>query len=387
MKFSRLVEFPEDVDDEVTGPLPEMMFAEGEEPVGVRVLTYQSSRAINTILKALDNDEIQHLRKTSFRKLVEIAEKPGFSGRFARYLLSRQLKVEKKHEAWFRFAGKPIIFSLREFAIVTGLPCGEFPKKSKSKKKKNINEKPYWPEIFGRVEEMRVSRAVKMLRKKTVTDKDIRMKLACLAIVSSVLLSTNLRMKMLKEYAEMLVDMEEFFAFLWGSQAFDILMTSIKKRDEISLSQNTIALKGFALALQLVIVEAVPALTKVVQEACSSSESYSDDDDADRHATKTKKKTLSPGHAQEVDRKAEAMMTSIIPPDPARPVNESLVKWSDDVVDAKVENLVRIISRNQVIRKEMIRGGVSKVDVDRMRENVKEGGKNNNKERSRRTYL
>ncbi|KAG2275656.1 hypothetical protein Bca52824_058211 [Brassica carinata] len=279
MKFSRLVEFPEDVDDEVTGPLPEMMFAEGEEPVGVRVLTYQSSRAINTILKALDNDEIQHLRKTSFRKLVEIAEKPGFSGRFARYLLSRQLKVEKKHEAWFRFAGKPIIFSLREFAIVTGLPCGEFPKKSKSKKKKNINEKPYWPEIFGRVEEMRVSRAVKMLRKKTVTDKDIRMKLACLAI------------------------------------------------------------------------------------------SYSDDDDADRHATKTKKKTLSPGHAQEVDRKAEAMMTSIIPPDPARPVNESLVKWSDDVVDAKVENLVRIISRNQVIRKEMIRGGVSKVDVDRMREN------------------
>ncbi|KAF2538388.1 hypothetical protein F2Q70_00004300 [Brassica cretica] len=275
--------------------LPEMMFAEGEEPVGVRVLTYQSSRAINTILKALDNDEIQYLRKTSFGKL--------------------------------------------------------------------------------------------MLRKKTVTDKDIRMKLACLAIVSSVLLSTNLRMKMLKEYAEMLVDMEEFFAFLWGSLAFDILMTSIKKRDEISLSQNTIALKGFALALQLVIVEAVPALTKAVQEACSSSESDNDDDDADRHATKTKKKTLSPGHAQEVDRKAKAMVTSIIPPDPVRPVNESLVKWSDDVVDAKVENLVRIISRNQVIRKEMIRGGVSKVDVDRMRENVKEGRKKNNKERSRRTYL
>ncbi|CAN6868633.1 unnamed protein product [Brassica oleracea] len=305
MESSRLVEFPEDVDDEVTGPLPEMMFAEGVEPVGVRVLTYQSSRAINTILKALDDDEIQYLRKTSFEKLVEIVEKPGFSGRFARYLLSRQLKVEKKHEAWFRFAGKPIIFLLREFAIVTGLLCGEFPKKSKSKKKKNINEKPYWPEIFGRVEEMRVSRAVKMLRKKTVTDKDIRMKLACLAIVSSVLLSTNLRMKMLKEYTEMLVDMEEFFAFPWGRLAFDILMTSIKKRDEISLSQNTIALKGFALALQLVIVEAVPALTKVVQEACSSSESDSDDDDADRHATKTKKQTLSPGHAQEVDRKAE----------------------------------------------------------------------------------
>ena len=69
-----------------------------------------------------------------------------------------------------------------------------------------------------------------MLRKKTVTDKDIRMKLACLAIVSSVLLSTNLKMKMLKEHAELLVDMEEFFSFPWGRLAFDMLMTSIKKK-------------------------------------------------------------------------------------------------------------------------------------------------------------
>ncbi|CDY11790.1 BnaC03g57880D [Brassica napus] len=292
MASSRSRDFAEEDLDETTVPLPEMMFAEGEEPVGVRVLTYQSSRALNTILEALDDDEIESLKRTSFGKLVEISEKPAFSGRFARYLLSRQLKVEKKHEAWFRFAGKPIRFSLREFAIVTGLPCGEFPKKSKSKKKKNMKEKPYWPELFGRVEEMRVSRAVKMLRRKTVTNKDLRMKLACLAIVSSVLLCTNLRMKMLKEHAELLVDMEEFFSFPWGRLAFDMLMTT---------------LKGFALALQLVIVEAVPSLTEVVQEADSSSESESDEEDGDRLPRKTKKQTLSPAHAREVDRKAQAL--------------------------------------------------------------------------------
>lgn len=206
---------------------------------------------------------------------------------------------------WFRFAGNPIRFSLREFAIVTALPCGQYPKNSKTKKKKNINDKPYWPELFGRVEDLRVSQAVKMLRKKTVTDRDIRIKLACLAIVSSVLLSTNLKQKMLKEHAELLVDLQDFFAFPWGRLAFDMLMTSIKQRDEISLSQNTIALKGFALALQLVIVEACPSLTEVVQEACSSSESDSDLDDADCMARKTKKQTLSPAHAREVDRKAE----------------------------------------------------------------------------------
>lgn len=97
--------------------VPEMMFADGEEPVGVRVLTYQSSRSINSILNALKEEDIEALREMSFGKIVDIDEKPAFSERFARFLLSRQLKVEKKHEAWFRFAGNPIRFSLREFAM------------------------------------------------------------------------------------------------------------------------------------------------------------------------------------------------------------------------------------------------------------------------------
>lgn len=227
------------------------------------------------------------------------------SGRFARFLLSRQLKVEKKHEAWFRFAGKPIRFSIREFAIVTGLPCGEIPHDPNGKKKKKSKEKPYWQEIFGNVEDMRVSRAVKMLRRKSGFEKDTRLKVACLAIVSSVLLSTNLKMKMLKEHVQLLGDIDEFLAFPWGRLAFNMLMNSIKKKDEISLSQNTIALQGFALALQLVIVEAVPSLTEVVQEACSSSESDSDDDDTDLRSNKSKKQTLSHAHAREVDKKSE----------------------------------------------------------------------------------
>ena len=112
-------------------------------------------------------------------------------------------------------------------------------------------------------------------------------------------------MKMMKEHAELLGDLDEFLSFPWGCVAFDMLMSSIKKRDEISLSQNTIALKGFALALQLVIVEAVPALTEVVQDSPSSSESESDDDEIEYPVRKAKKKTLSPAHAREVDKKPE----------------------------------------------------------------------------------
>ncbi|KAG5374914.1 hypothetical protein IGI04_040587 [Brassica rapa subsp. trilocularis] len=104
MVSSRIINIPEDDITDTMLPIPEMMFAAGEEPVGVRVLTYQ--------------------------------------------------------------------FSLCEFTIVTVLNSGEFPKraKAKSKMKMNINEKPYWPELFGKAEDLRVSTTLKMLRRKTITE-------------------------------------------------------------------------------------------------------------------------------------------------------------------------------------------------------------------------
>ncbi|KAL0898724.1 hypothetical protein Bca101_082685 [Brassica carinata] len=379
MVSSRIVYLPKDeVTDEVL-PIPEMMFAAGEEPVGVRVLTYQSSRAINHIFNSLEEDEIQTLRMSPFGKIVDIAEKPGFSGRFARYILYRQLKVEKKYEAWFRFAGKPIRFSLREFAIVTGLNCGEFPKSAKWKSKKSTSEKHYWRELFGKHDNLRVSTALKMLRRKTVTYKEVRIKLACLAILSSVLLATNLKMKMIKEYAEALVDLEEFFSYLWGRLAFEMLMGSIKQRIEVSLSQNTIAVKGFALALQLVMVEAVPALTEVVLETCSSSESDSCDEDEYFVHKKTKKHTLSSGHAREVDKKSNVLVRSIIPEDPDRPIVAANLEWKDEVMNVKVDNLVKLIMQSHCFTTELFKGGATKLDVERMREIAKAGGKKKRK--------
>ena len=70
------------------------------------------------------------------------------------------------------------------------------------------------------------------------------------------------------------------------------------------MSQNNIAVKGFALALQLVIVEAVPSLTEVVQETCSSSEDDSEDEVEDI-SVNSKRKTLSPAHARNIDRQSD----------------------------------------------------------------------------------
>nr|VDC70586.1 unnamed protein product [Brassica rapa] len=352
------------------------MFAAGEEPVGVRVLTYQSSRAIKQIIKGLDEEEILSIRASSFGKIIDIVDKPSFSGRFARYMMSRQLKVKKKHEVCFRFAGQPIRFSLREFAIVTGLPCGTFPPKWKMKIKETITEKPYWPSLYGKVEVVTVASVIKMLRRRTVRDRETRIKFACLAILSSVLLPTSLNTKISREHAEAIEDLDDFYSFPWGRWAYEMLMNSIKERDEISLSQNTIAVKGFALALQLVLVEAVPSLTEVVQETCSSSESESADDVEEGSERSSKKQTLSPAHARNLDKKTEVVyVKSIIDEDPSRPLDESTLGWSDDVEDVGVDNLVKLINEGYKFSASMFKGGATKSDVERMREDAKVRGK------------
>ncbi|CAG7876363.1 unnamed protein product, partial [Brassica rapa] len=110
----QLVECPNVPEEPDMHQIPEMMFAAGEEPVGVRVLTYQSSSSLKRIFNALDKEELNIIRRSSFGKLIEIADKP----------------------------------------VVT------------------------------------VSSVIKMLYHKTVKDRDIRIKYACLALLESVLLPT-----------------------------------------------------------------------------------------------------------------------------------------------------------------------------------------------------
>ena len=137
--------------DPLPPSFPDRMFAMGDEPLGIRVTPYHKPSCISKILNALEEEEVRFVRESPFGKLIEIAEKPSFSGRLWRFLFSRLLKIRKKHEVWFLFAGKPIRFSIREFTlvIVIGLNCRRYPPHSKKRRKKILSEKPYWGELFG----------------------------------------------------------------------------------------------------------------------------------------------------------------------------------------------------------------------------------------------
>lgn len=61
--------------------LPERIFARGEEPAGERVNTYHKPKRIESILEALDPEEVRFLRNSPFGKLIALDENPSFSGK------------------------------------------------------------------------------------------------------------------------------------------------------------------------------------------------------------------------------------------------------------------------------------------------------------------
>lgn len=71
----------------------------------------------------------------------------------------------------------------------------------------------------------------------------------------------------------------------------------------------------------------------------------------------------------------QVIVRSILSPDPERPIDDSSVIWSDEEEDETVDNLVALINANHDFRSSMFVGGLTKTDVDRMRECSKSGTK------------
>ncbi|CAN6839045.1 unnamed protein product, partial [Brassica oleracea] len=130
--------------------LLERIFAVGEEPAGVRVTPYHKACAIRQILDVFNS------------------------------------RIRFGH----------------------GLNCSKFPRRSKNKSKNFMTEKPYWGELFGSLKEVPVSSVLRMLEKKTVVDKDIRLKYAYLSLLASVILPTTHTPRISKECAEKIKDLD-----------------------------------------------------------------------------------------------------------------------------------------------------------------------------------
>ncbi|KAF8080051.1 hypothetical protein N665_0979s0007 [Sinapis alba] len=208
--------------------LPECMFAAGEEPNGERVNTYHKPKKIESIIEALDLEEVYFLRSTTFGKIISQAENPSFSGSFGQFVIVRVLRV-KKVRIWFLFAGRPIRMCLHEFTHVTGFNCKKIPVKNNKKRKKNpINEKLYWGKMFESLKFCLVDLAIEMLKKRARHGR--------------------------------------ISAYPWGRVSFEMLVSGIKRKDEILLSQASVSLPRFVDAIQLVFIASVPQIKEIVPQ-------------------------------------------------------------------------------------------------------------------------
>ena len=61
--------------------------------------TYHKPGCIKHILETLEEDELEVLKASSFGKFIELADQSPYFGRLGRFMMSRQLKVNKKYEA------------------------------------------------------------------------------------------------------------------------------------------------------------------------------------------------------------------------------------------------------------------------------------------------
>ncbi|KAL0728609.1 hypothetical protein Bca4012_024702 [Brassica carinata] len=68
--------------------------------------TYQKPKRIESVLEALDPEEINFLRNTTFGKIISQAENPSFSGSFHQFVIVRMHRVKKTYEIWFLFGRK-----------------------------------------------------------------------------------------------------------------------------------------------------------------------------------------------------------------------------------------------------------------------------------------
>ncbi|CAN6821756.1 unnamed protein product [Brassica oleracea] len=194
-------------------------------------------------------------------------------------MLTRQLVCADKHTLWSVFGSDPIKFGLQEFGTITGLPCGAFPvgytldKEDESQ----ANKDPDWIKLIGK----KRFTTIADLRNKLETDKNMpgkkKLQLALIIIVDGVLIAHQQTPRPTLKYVRMVQDVDTFCSHPWGRESFIKTIVCMKPpkfvpkkcQDPIGamvqlLKQESLRLRGFPLALQLLAYQAIPKLQSTI---------------------------------------------------------------------------------------------------------------------------
>ena len=187
---------------------------------------------LRTIKDNLNENELRVFRRYSqLGQFIDWADKWDFSGQLVHYLLQRKIKTSKQRELWFAIGGKPLRFSMKEFALVSGLKTGALP--SRTELERVTEDHHLMDELFG--EGVRVT--LDMIRNEFLnvpsearSRKKVR--LAFVYLLVGFLMAQDPKKNVDPFYFQIVTDLELFDSFPWGKLCFELII------DYLSIDMN-----------------------------------------------------------------------------------------------------------------------------------------------------
>ncbi|CAF2205689.1 unnamed protein product [Brassica napus] len=353
--------------------LPSRLFETGYEPTGKkRVNNYFNLRWIEVIKSALEDEDLTMLNASQFGQVLKMGSHT-FSVMFLHYLLSRQLITEKDFELWWLFVGKPIRYAIQDFALVTGLNCGQIVDAHHQAKGKGARGKgtgkstsssasqTTWDVLFGKEDKPTTSWIIdRLVKGKKYKDPLTRLRLALLVLVEGILCPTCGTTNIRPEVVRKLDNLDEFLNYPWGRESFLLTVRSTKsRRPSHYVLQDTMAIQGFSHAMVLVTVAACPSiLLKPGAVIPLDDESKSSEDIVNELLDR--KFSVNVVSAKAVDQKGQAFVRSLIRSDEA---GEELYRGLGDNEDEAVDHLVALARDDYPFEHNTWAGGVRADDV------------------------
>ncbi|XP_050944681.1 uncharacterized protein LOC103484737 isoform X27 [Cucumis melo] len=219
-----------------------------------RINLYSKLDVISIIKNTLNERQLKKFKKSCFGYFLDL-KVSKFSSQLFYHLIRRQCCSKNRHELWFNLEGRIHKFGMKDFALITGLNCGELPAIDMSKIQKGKFNKRY----FGGEKTIRRTKLHEVFTEMDKgRNKDV-VKMAKLYILEMFILGKQLRTGINHEYTLLIDDKEQFDSYPWGRISYEITIDFVKKAIK-SNDASAIGVGGFPFALCVWAYETIPLL-------------------------------------------------------------------------------------------------------------------------------
>ncbi|PON47589.1 hypothetical protein PanWU01x14_243480 [Parasponia andersonii] len=127
-------------------------------------------------------------------------------------IILRQTTNTRSDELWFDIEGQKIKFGMQEFAIFTGLNCGEYP----SFDRRRDTEEGILSKIFDQEKKVGMKEFKLVFKNHSGSNDEDIVKLAKLCCLGNFVLAKQETLQMNNDYIKMMDDEEFFDKYPWG---------------------------------------------------------------------------------------------------------------------------------------------------------------------------